>query len=295
MASAATSLQNRRTGRERRAVADRALAAELDHALACGEIEVLFQPQYATRDDRLVGAEALARWRRPGAGLVGGEKLFALAARAGRVSAVSRHLARAAMAAGADWLKPLRLSLNVTAADLASADFAEHLRATIAGTGFLAERLTIEITEQSLVDVQGGAIPKLEALAEAGIHIALDDFGSGFCNFSYLKRLPLHALKLDRSMVDGIAENPRDLAVLRGIVAMAGALGLKVVAEGVESEAQLAVLRAEGCGYYQGFLRAAPLSAEALAEVLADSLPACGEGVGVGARSAGLSGPLRCD
>ncbi|MCA1661907.1 MAG: EAL domain-containing protein [Novosphingobium sp.] len=267
MASAATSLQNRRTGRERRAVADRAVAVELDHALARGEIEVLFQPQYAARDDRLVGAEALARWRRPGPGarLIGGEKLFALAARAGRVTAVSRYLAHAAMIAGSDWPKPLRLSLNVTAADLALADFAEHLRETIAGAGFPAERLTIEITEQSLVDVRGGAIPQLEDLAEAGVRIALDDFGSGFCNFSYLKRLPLHALKLDRSMVDGIAENPRDLAVLRGIVAMAGALGLKVVAEGVENEAQLAVLRAEGCDHYQGFLRAAPLSVERFA------------------------------
>lgn len=265
MVSAATSLQNRRTGRERRAVADRAVAVELDRALARGEIEVLFQPQYAARNDRLVGAEALARWRRPGAGLVGGEKLFALAARAGRVTAVSRHLARAAMIAGANWPGSLRLSLNVTAADLASADFAEHLRETIAEVGFQPERLTIEITEQSLVDVQGGAIPQLEELAERGVHIALDDFGSGFCNFSYLKRLPLHALKLDCSMVDGIAENPRDLAVLRGIVAMSAALGLKVVAEGVESEAQLAVLRAEGCDHYQGFLRAAPLSAERFA------------------------------
>ena len=265
MASAAVNLENRRTGRERRAVADRALAAELAGALERGEIEALFQPQYATCDDRLVGAEALARWRRPGCGVVGGEKLFALAARAGRVTAVSRHLAAAAIAAAAAWPADLGLSLNVTAADLASADFAEHLRETIAGTGFPAERLTVEITEQSLVDVQGGAIPQLEELAEAGIHIALDDFGSGFCNFSYLKRLPLHALKLDRSMVEGIAEEPRDLAVLRGIAAMAGALGLEVVAEGVENDAQLAVLRAERCTYYQGFLRAPPLTAEKFA------------------------------
>ena len=107
------------------------------------------------------------------------------------------------------------------------------------------------------------------ARAASGVHIALDDFGSGFCNFGYLKRLPLHALKLDRSMVEGIADNPRDLAVLRGIVAMAGALGLEVVAEGIESEAQLAVVRAEGCKAYQGFLRARPLSADAFAALAA--------------------------
>ena len=279
MASAAATSQNRRTGGDRRAVADRALAAELAAALDRHEIEVLVQPQYAARDDRLAGAEALARWRRPGAGLVGGEKLFALAARAGRVTAVSRHLARAAMTAAAKWPASLRLSINVTAADLAATDFADHLLALVAEAGFPAERLTIEITEQSLVDLSGGAIPQLERLAESGVHIALDDFGSGFCNFGYLKRLPLHALKLDRGMVEGIADNPRDLAVLRGIVAMAGALGLAVVAEGVESEAQLAVLRAEGCDTYQGFLRAAPLSAERFA-VLAEPNPppACGRG-----------------
>jgi EAL domain-containing protein (putative c-di-GMP-specific phosphodiesterase class I) len=269
MASAAVNLENRRTGRERRAVADRALAAELAGALERGEIEALFQPQYATRDDRLVGAEALARWRRPGCRVVGGEKLFALAARAGRVTAVSRHLAAAAIAAAAAWPADLGLSLNVTAADLAAPDFADHFAALLAETGFAPERLTVEITEQSLVDLAGGAIPGLERLAASGVHIALDDFGSGFCNFGYLKRLPLDALKLDRSMVEGIADNPRDLAVLRGIVAMAGALGLEVVAEGIESEAQLAVVRAEGCKAYQGFLRARPLSADAFAALAA--------------------------
>ena len=115
----------------------------------------------------------------------------------------------------------------------------------------------------------GHAAQVLGRLTARGMRVALDDFGAGFCNFRYLKLLPLHYLKLDRSMIDGIAGDLRDLAVLRAIIAMAGALELKVIAEGVESEAQRALVAAEGCASYQGFLRAQPLSAEdyvALAE-----------------------------
>ena len=105
----------------------------------------------------------------------------------------------------------------------------------------------------------------LAGLAAQGIRIALDDFGAGFCNFRYLKTLPLHYLKLDRSMVDGIVEDPRDLAVLRAIVAMARALDLEVIVEGIETEAQRAVIGREACRYYQGFLKAQPLSARVFA------------------------------
>ncbi len=123
------------------------------------------------------------------------------------------------------------------------------------------------MTEQALIaDVQL-AQRSLRSLADAGIRIALDDFGAGFCNFRYLKILPLHYLKLDRAMVDGITTDPRDLAVLRAIVAMAKALDLQVIAEGIETEAQRAQIAAEGCAYYQGFLRAQPMAAAEFAEL----------------------------
>ncbi len=107
----------------------------------------------------------------------------------------------------------------------------------------------------------------LTELSAAGIRIALDDFGAGFCNFRYLKLLPLDYLKLDRSMVDGIIGDERDLAVFRGIVAMARALGLGVIVEGIENEAQRALVADEGCAFYQGFVRAKPMSAAAFAEL----------------------------
>jgi EAL domain-containing protein (putative c-di-GMP-specific phosphodiesterase class I) len=274
MAVTAADPLNRRRGRDRRAAPDRTVAAEIGAALERREIELFFQPQYATADNRVVGAEALARWRHPRAGLVGGEELFALAARAGQVTAVSRYLAHGAMAASAAWGQPLRLSLNVTAADLAETGFAEQIGEILAAAGFAPDRLTLEITEQSLVDEIDRATRQLDDIAALGIHIALDDFGAGFCHFGYLKRLPLHALKLDRSMVEGIADNPRDLAVLRGIVAMAHALGLEVIAEGIESEAQRAAVTREGCTAWQGFLGAEPMTANAFATLVSQLDPA---------------------
>jgi len=241
------------------------LEADLLGALDRGEIEVLFQPQFAAADGRLVGAEALARWRHPELGRIGAEGLFAIAARADHVAPLSRHIAQVALAAAARWPEPLRLSLNVTAADLAAADFASAIERAVASSGFAPGRLTLEITEESLVVDLERSGRQLERLTEIGIHIALDDFGAGFCNFRYLKCLPLHALKLDRSMVEGIVENERDLAVLRGILAMAHALDLSVIAEGVEDEAQRDAIAREGCATWQGFLGAPPLGAEEFA------------------------------
>jgi EAL domain-containing protein (putative c-di-GMP-specific phosphodiesterase class I) len=131
-------------------------------------------------------------------------------------------------------------------------------------SGFAPDRLTLEVIEQALLNDVRQAADTLGRLSAEGVRVALDDFGAGFCNFRYLKLLPLNYLKLDRSMIDGIATDPRDLAVLRAIVAMARALGLEVIAEGVESEAQRLRIAEEGCAFYQGFLRSQPVSADML-------------------------------
>jgi diguanylate cyclase len=237
------------------------LEADLFAAIDRDEIEILFQPQFATADDRLTGAEALARWQHPALGRIGASALFAAAERAEQVAQLSRHIARCALAAAAPWPEGLRLSLNVTAADLAAASYAEHFMAIVRDSGFAPQRLTLEVTEQTLLSDVHSAARTLRQLSAQGLKVALDDFGAGFCNFRYLKLLPLDYLKLDRSMVDGIADDERDIAVLRAIVAMAGALGLEVIAEGVESEDQRARIAEEGCAFYQGFLRAQPMGA----------------------------------
>lgn len=257
--------RERRTQRDRRRPPSMPRPEELDRALERNEIEILFQPQFAAADDRLVGAEALARWHHPVRGPVGVGPLFAIAEHTGRVPELSGHLVSRAIAAAMKWPTPLQLSLNVTASDIASGRFAETILATVAEARFPPGQLTLEITEHVLVADLPGSAAQLAALAERGVAIALDDFGAGFCNFHYLKRLPLNDLKLDRSMIDGIDEDPRDLAVLRGIVKMARALGLEVIAEGVERQSQRDIIAREGCTRWQGFLGAHPMGAEEFA------------------------------
>ena len=184
---------------------------------------------------------------------------------------LSRHILHKALEAGRGWPDGLRLSVNVTPADLAIPGFAEEFVRMVGETGFAAQRLTLELTEQVLLGDLERCAAQLTILREAGMKIALDDFGAGFCNFRYLKVLPLDTLKLDRAMVEGIEDSADDLAVLRGIVAMARALGLAVTAEGIETEAQRRIVAEEGCAVYQGFLRAAPMGAEEFARL------ACGE------------------
>jgi EAL domain-containing protein (putative c-di-GMP-specific phosphodiesterase class I)/GGDEF domain-containing protein len=238
------------------------MEADLLGALDRDEIEILYQPQYALPDDRLVGAEALARWQHPELGRIGASALFAIAERADHVAQLSHHIATRALAGAAAWPEPLRLSLNITPADLAANSFANSIAAAVVEADFSPDRLTLEITEEALLTDLDRSAGGLAKLRDIGIRIALDDFGAGFCNFRYLKLLPLHYLKLDRVMVDDIVDDPRDLAVFRAILTMAQALGLKVIAEGIENEDQRALIAREGCDYYQGFLRAQPMSAD---------------------------------
>jgi diguanylate cyclase len=237
------------------------LEGDLLQAIDGDEIEVVYQPQFALPDDSLKGAEALARWNHRKLGRIGAASLFTVAERADHIAPLSRHIARLALQGAKDWPEHLRLSLNVTAFELAADSYADELLATLQETGFPPHRLTLEVTEQALLSEIKIAARTLQHLHGAGIRIALDDFGAGFCNFRYLKVLPLDYLKLDRSMVDGITSDSRDLAVFRAIVAMARALELDVIVEGIENEAQRALVSAEGAQCYQGFLRAKPMSA----------------------------------
>lgn len=237
------------------------LEADLLNAIDRDEIEILYQPQYSVDGDRIIGAEALARWQHGEVGRIGAGALFTIAERADHVAQLSRHIASHALADAATWPEGLRLSLNVTPTDLGTGSFPNDIAAAVVEAGFSPDLLTLEITEEALlVDVDRSA-RALGQLRDLGIRIALDDFGAGFCNFRYLKLLPLHYLKLDRVMIDEIESDPRDLAVLRAIVAMAKALDLKVLVEGIENEGQRELIVREGCDYFQGFLRSQPITA----------------------------------
>ncbi|MFD2781534.1 EAL domain-containing protein [Novosphingobium pokkalii] len=245
------------------------LEADLIGALHRDEIAVLYQPQFRVADGALAGAEALARWEHPGLGRIGAETLFAVAERADQMAPLSQAIATTALAGASAWPAPLRLSLNVTAEDFALPDFAQGLLARADAAGFAPERLTIEITEQTLIADFEGCAAALRTLAAQGVAVALDDFGTGFSNFRTLKALPLDTLKLDQSLVRDVARDHRDRAILAAMVAMARALSLTVVAEGVENAEQLEVLAQEGVTLFQGFLRAGPLDSAAMARMAA--------------------------
>lgn len=238
------------------------LAGQLRQAVAAGEIEVLFQPQVSIASGAIVGVEALARWRHPVLGSLGAETLFAAAARADYLVALSEHVQAEALAAASAWpaaLGHLRLSINVTAEEMRRAHFAEALLARADAAGFPRERLTVEITESGLIEDLGAASTLLSALRAGGCRVAIDDFGTGYSSLAYLKSLPLDYLKIDKGLSQDIAGSARDRVVVRGVIEMGRSLGLDVIAEGVETDAQLAALAAEGCTLYQGYLCSEPV------------------------------------
>ena len=254
-----------------------ALDADLLRALDRAEIEVLFQPQFSSRGGAVVGAEALARWQHPTLGEIGARDLFAIAERAALVAPLSRHVVAKALNDAASWPQELTLSLNITPEELGDPRFAADFAALIGQSDIAPHRLMLEITEDLLLRNLKQAAQALSALRKLGFRTALDDFGAGFCNFRYLRELPLDAIKLDKVMVEGVPGDAKALAVLRAIIALARALDLDIYAEGIESDIQRSAIISEGCDYWQGFLRAQPMKSEA---VLALASTARGRGHG---------------
>ena len=244
------------------------LEADLLAAIDRDEIEVMFQPQFRTSSERLIGAEALARWEHPEVGRIGAGLLFTIAERADYVPQLSRQVALRALEAAKDWPADLRLSINVTPQDVAASSFAREFAEMVEQAGIAPARITLEITEHVLLADLERIRDGLSQLCDLGMQLALDDFGAGFCNFRYLKMLPVDQLKLDQSMVANLDEEEgRDLAIFRAIMALANALDLKVTAEGVEHDWQLDIIKAEGCETYQGFLKAEPMSGDDFAKL----------------------------
>lgn len=258
-------------GRKSREVDDDRLETDLRLALGRGEIGIMFQPQYAMADDHIVGVEALARWNHPHYGPLSAGALFAAAERSDYLLPLSTHIQTQALRIAANWpeaLSHLRLSVNVTAIDIAQPDFLEHFLAQVDESGFPRARLTVEITESGLIEELEAAATLLARLRAEGLAVAIDDFGTGYSSLAYLKSLPLDYLKIDSGLAKDITGSPRDRIIVRGIIDLAQSLSLKIIAEGIESEQQLNLLAREGCDYYQGFLRSPPVSSEDLAALM---------------------------
>ncbi len=236
----------------------------LEEAIAHDRIAIHFQPQIEPATGRIVAVEALARWDDADSAT----RLFERATRGGLKERLSRFAQRKALRIAGAWAPPLsdlRLSINLLAEDLAREGYDAWLLNEIAAAGLSPDRVTIEITESSLLADRAIAAERLGRLRDAGVQIAVDDFGTGYASLDYLTSLPLDTLKIDRGLVADLVNGKRDRIVVRAMISLARELNLKVVVEGVETAGQLALLAEWGCDLYQGFLGAAALDEEELA------------------------------
>ncbi|MCB1886582.1 MAG: EAL domain-containing protein [Rhodocyclaceae bacterium] len=252
---------------ETRSGDDLRLESDLRRAVERGEFVLHFQPEYAPGQDEPVAAEALVRWQHPTRGLLGPNDFIPIAEETGLIQHIGHWVLRAACAQLKAWRQrghPLRIAVNVSGSQLQDDRIAGTIERVLAEFGLAADDLIVEITESVWMEWAGGAMNHLRRIKEMGVRLAIDDFGTGYSSLSYLKRMPVDILKIDRSFVTDLDEgyDDTDASIVRGIIALGHNLGLAVVAEGVETEAQRAVLARMGCDLLQGYLLGRPRDAE---------------------------------
>ncbi|GAB3848648.1 hypothetical protein GCM10029963_31840 [Micromonospora andamanensis] len=241
-----------------------------------GEIMMYYQPQIAIATGEVVGVEALLRWRHPRRGMVDPEELIRVAEQSAVMRLLTRRVVDDVVEQLAKWSAAglgLRAALNVSVRDLHTCDIADQIADRLARYGVAPERLQLEITEGALMADPRRVLTTITRLHRIGVGIALDDFGTGYSSLQHLRRLPLAEVKVDRSFVLGMAEDSDDAAIVRSTIELAKALGLRVVAEGVEDERTWRMLHAAGCDAAQGWFYARPMPAEELVAWLARYRP----------------------
>jgi len=256
------------------AVRQQALAA-LRHAVDACEFILHYQPQVDMRSGRIMAVEALIRWNRPGHGLIGPAEFVPLMEESGLIIEVGRWVLAQAAADYRDWLKKgwsvPRIAVNVSPLQLLHPGFSAVLQGAVAVCDQPRAELDIEITESVLMDNTAEVIEKLRDIRRMSVRVALDDFGSGYSSLRYLARLPIDTLKMDRSFIHAMTENPDDMAIASSLITLGHALNLKVVAEGVETEEQQKLLRLLLCDEMQGYLFSRPVAKAEIESLLRNS------------------------
>jgi EAL domain-containing protein (putative c-di-GMP-specific phosphodiesterase class I) len=247
----------------------RRLRRDLTAATEAEGFVLHYQPLVALRSGQVRGAEALIRWPHRKRGLMPPGAFIPVAEQAGLISDIGAWVLRAACAEAAGWQGGARVSVNVSARQLHDQALLQQVGQALEASGLDPERLEIELSEAVLGSDTLDMLLALAALRDLGVGIALDDFGAGLASLSMLKRLPLEQIKLDRSLIRALPDDPEDVAIVQAIVETAHALGLGVVAEGVETEAQRGLLAALGCDEAQGILFSPPLPREQIRRRLA--------------------------
>jgi diguanylate cyclase (GGDEF)-like protein/PAS domain S-box-containing protein len=261
----------------KRLVARLRAASELERALDGDELVLHYQPIVSLHDGEVVSVEALVRWQHPANGLIGPEAFVDIAEESGAILALGRHVIRSACRDAARWNQvhdgrpPMGVSVNLSPVQLTDTKLVEHVRENLAAFELAPSQLCLEITETVLLDGDPAQMARLTELRAMGVRFLLDDFGTGYASLAYLQRIELHAIKLDRTFVAGLGVNVRDTAIVTAVTQMARGLGLQLVAEGIETTAQVAGLQALGCPLGQGFLFARPQTIHGIDALLADA------------------------
>jgi diguanylate cyclase (GGDEF)-like protein/PAS domain S-box-containing protein len=269
--------------------AQSARALQLENALRRaqerGQLSLHYQPQFALEDDdqsRVIGAEALLRWHHPELGWISPAEFIPIAETSGLILPIGEWVLREALNQLRRWddagLPELSMAVNLSAVQFRHDDLPELVARVLSDVGMPAGRLELELTEGAAMDNPNVAITVMNELHERGVRLSIDDFGTGYSSLSYLKKFRVSKLKIDQSFVRDLTDDAEDRAIVDAVIRMAGALGLQTIAEGVETEGQLAFLRRQGCQAVQGYLFSRPLPAEAfaqfvLAQVSTDSAP----------------------
>jgi diguanylate cyclase (GGDEF)-like protein len=249
------------------------MEAALRAALAQGQFELHYQPKVDVQHGGIDSVEALIRWHHPQRGMVPPMEFIPLAEETGLIVPIGKWVLREACRQCRAWqnnpdMPPLRVAVNLSASQFRDPDLKNTVTEALSDAQLDSRWLELELTESTVMSSAAKAEQVLEALSSLGVHISIDDFGTGYSSFAYLKRFPLHKLKIDRMFVRDLAHNSDDLAIVQAIVSLAHSLRLKVIAEGVETEAQLGVLRNLRCDEYQGYLCSKPVPAAELHRLL---------------------------
>ncbi|MCY1417870.1 putative signaling protein [compost metagenome] len=252
------------------------LENHLRKAIEERQLLVYYQPKLCLRQGRLLAAEALVRWQHPQWGMVPPSEFIGLAEETGMIAPIGEFVLRQACWQACEWqrqgLAPIRVSVNLSVYQLRQGKLVSLVRQVLEESGLAPHLLELELTESQLLDSVEHIITTFQQLHELGVKLAIDDFGTGYSSLSYLKRFPVDYVKIDQAFIRGLHEGSEDAAITRAIIAMAKSLDLKVVAEGVETQEQLALLREQGCDEVQGYLISKPVDASAFGALLGRSM-----------------------
>jgi len=250
------------------------LETQLRRAIEEDQLLVYYQPKLCLRTGRLHAAEALVRWQHPQRGMVPPGEFIGLAEETGLIAPMGEFVLRRACQQACEWCRAgleVRVSVNLSVFQLRQGKLVSLVRQVLEETGLAPRLLELELTESQLLDNVEHIISTFEQLHALGVQLAIDDFGTGYSSLSYLKRLPVDYVKIDQAFIRGLHEGSQDAAITQAIITLSRSLGLKVVAEGVETAEQLAFLREQACDEAQGYLISRPIPAPEFRQMLARS------------------------